>query len=268
MWENKKAVFIIGSPRSGTTWLLRLLRLHSQVAIASEPYLKLKGEKEESNFFNYHIKEVKFKNELQKRNFIHKRYFSPLSTSQVAFIDKTPKHSFYLTEITKYFPNCYFIHLIRNGLDVTASLKEFRYLQSKGYHPSGEISRPSNWREEEEFKSLVDVFSDVYTWRLHTEAAFEAKDLSNNYLEIRYEDLLLNVEETLLCLFNYLGINNEIKDIFSIYDPEAPSYLGTDPHIKIVGGINRWKLSLSQIQIEEFISYSGELMKKLGYSLD
>ena len=145
MENNKRFIFIIGAPRSGTSWLQHLLSAHYDVASVNK----------ELNIFwryinpmvnNYELEveannkgepggipviweRKKFDEEIL--NFIFNIYNSiPSSNGQQVIIDKCPTYSFCTELIHYYLPEAKFIHIIRDGRDVAYSFSQLRKQQS------------------------------------------------------------------------------------------------------------------------------------------
>lgn len=87
--------------------------------------------------------------------------------------DKTPHHVRELVRLGKAFPKAKFIHIMRDGRDVSSSLRKKRW-----YGPT--IHAAWIWAES------------VRAGRLAGQALG-----SDRYIEIRYEDLIVNTEATL-----------------------------------------------------------------------
>lgn len=117
-------VFIVGSPRSGTTLLQNLLNHHHQIAQWYEPYYLWE------NFFPVPDHDIWDRNHLTKnmKNRIRnefKRYRK--KSGKPVIVDKTPTHSFNMDIIFTIFPEAKFIHILRDGRDVTCSInREWR----------------------------------------------------------------------------------------------------------------------------------------------
>jgi len=115
-----KTAFIIGSPRSGTTILENILNCHPEVAEWYEPYYLWeryfsagKGDAwDEKEFSNRKSAEI-------KKEF---KIFSEKSNKSIV-LDKSPTHAFNIRLINKIFPDAKWIHILRDGRDVTLSIK-------------------------------------------------------------------------------------------------------------------------------------------------
>tara|TARA_R110001599_G_scaffold310954_1_gene518198 strand:+ start:7784 stop:8230 length:447 start_codon:yes stop_codon:yes gene_type:complete len=130
-----KLVLIVGSPRSGTTWLQKMLASHSAFSTTQETYLF-------SGYLNslnkYWEKEINRNDNrgvgithlIDRSDFIELNKTFALSvlkkikkTSKSEFIiEKTPNNALVLDFIIEMFPNVHVIHLVRDPRSVAASL--------------------------------------------------------------------------------------------------------------------------------------------------
>lgn len=83
-------LFLVGCPRTGTTLIQSLLAAHSQIASFPESHLLLAG--------------------------------GGTRWGQTIWLEKTPLHLLYIKQFEQFIPGVKFIHLLRNGADVVASL--------------------------------------------------------------------------------------------------------------------------------------------------
>jgi hypothetical protein len=267
---DKKAIFIICPPRSGSTWLLRMLGEHSKIAIASAPALGFGGAREESDYFNIHLPRMshakKFSHKKESIQYTRRVYYNVVGKDELAFVDKTPTHALYVKQIHNYFPEAYFIHLNRDGRDVLASLKEFSYLHKKRYAPWGK-TRPDNWHTDPAIKDVVLTDFKIGRWSRHTECCLWAKENVDNYHELRYEDLVCNPLEELRKIFQFIEISvpGEARRIVEHYDPDAAFKTGIHPKIRVRGHADRWKDVLTPQDLNRFMAVSKDNMLKMGY---
>jgi len=149
-FQSKAPVFLVGCPRSGTTLLQSLLAAHPQ--IASFP---------ESKFFHYLVPQYEprrrflglasrqlkprleefFKEEISRPEMLQRLPRIPLMSQYTRkfikilqnlaeeqgksiFLEKTPEHLYHIDYIEKIVPRVRFIHILRNGSDVVASMYE------------------------------------------------------------------------------------------------------------------------------------------------
>ena len=110
--NNRKFLFIIGMPRSGTSLTEQIISSHENVFGGGElPYIK----KIYENYFELN-KKVTIDNLLDcERDYIE--YTSNLDNSDKVFTDKAPLNFFYIGFILKFLPNSKFINIVRNPID-------------------------------------------------------------------------------------------------------------------------------------------------------
>jgi len=113
-----KPVLIIGAARSGTTMMGQLLCNHPDIAYWNEPNHIWKY----GHAYRYSdvLRSDDVKPEI--RTFIYKQFSEFLQKSgKNRFMEKTPSNCFRLPYIMEIFPDARFLHIIRDGRDVTLS---------------------------------------------------------------------------------------------------------------------------------------------------
>ncbi|MGD9332690.1 MAG: sulfotransferase [Desulfobacterales bacterium] len=117
-------VFIVGSPRSGTTILGEMLDRHRQISQWYEPYFVW------DRCFRRHPHDERSRREATPRvinQIRHDFYRYREKSGSRVIVDKSPRNSLKIPFIKTIFPQAQFIHLIRDGRDVTLSIhKEWR----------------------------------------------------------------------------------------------------------------------------------------------
>ena len=124
MSEYGQYVFIIGSPRSGTTLLGDLLDLHPQIGRWYEPYFVLEHHFQEMSHDGRTIEDATD----EVKSYIFHEFEAYRRKRNCQFVvDKTPRNCFRILFLRQIFPDAKFIHLIRDGRDTTLSIhKEWR----------------------------------------------------------------------------------------------------------------------------------------------
>jgi hypothetical protein len=185
-------IFIVGSPRSGTTLLRRILDRHPALAICGEThfhrlvYLRRKAFGDLSDLANRRrliteyissrqirragLDTAEFVERLSREATSYRAMFSAI-LSYYAEIhgkrrcgEKTPQHAFFLETLCEWFPNAVILHMIRDPRAVVASLQR------------------AEW-------SPGSVVTNARTWLKHNRAARLFRDRTG-YLEVRYEALV------------------------------------------------------------------------------
>jgi hypothetical protein len=112
-------VFIVGSPRSGTTILGELLDRHDHISQWYEPYFVW------DYFFRTAPDDERSETDAspEVRKWIYQNFENFKTKRKCAvLIDKSPRNSLKIPFILKIFPQAKFIHLLRDGRDVTLSI--------------------------------------------------------------------------------------------------------------------------------------------------
>ena len=192
---------IVGAPRSGTTLLRFMLDSHPELAIPPEtgfltlgPTLRGRGDRLRDRFFraivnypepltswpDFEIPEEAFRAALDEINpftlsegyrAFYRLYADRFGKPRSG--DKTPIYCLSLDAIRLVLTEARFIHIIRDGRDAALSLRQM------WFSPGREIETQAAF------------------WRKHVLAGRRAGLGRPDYLEVRYEDLILNTRETL-----------------------------------------------------------------------
>ena len=126
MANSNKPIFIIGSPRSGTSILRLLLDSHPNISCGPESKFLIEMNNLICKKFWFALADFGFdKSYWQLKN---AQYFSDFQyeyarkRGKKRWAEKTPAYSLDLEVINILFPDCQFIHIIRDGHDVLASV--------------------------------------------------------------------------------------------------------------------------------------------------
>jgi hypothetical protein len=177
-------IFIVGSPRSGTS-LLRLI-LDSHPSIACGPETHVLSDLDDS-LGRHWIRLQRYGAEMEYWHGAYAEVFGRFQAEYAArkgkarWADKTPSHAQHLEFVTTLFPEAQVLHVIRDARQVTASA-----LARWGWRRAWAI--PATWRRSVEMA------------RRHGSTAE-----SGHYREVRFEELVGATEETLRGVFEWLG---------------------------------------------------------------
>jgi hypothetical protein len=159
--------------------------------------------------------------------------------------DKTPAYVLQLNCLAEAFPHAKFVHIIRDGRDVSASIIKAGWLNS--------------------------FIKTAEYWHKRVKTAMEAGVTLGNsrYYELRYEQLVLYPEQTLKDLCTWLDL--EYTPMMLEHQRNASNYVSNWQGHNMVkkpidsSRVYAWKTQLSQRQLADFESVAGELLKELGY---
>lgn len=255
-------IFIVGSPRSGTTFLGSCIGELSEVSYHFEPVATKAAarciyEKEWGS--------------LKAKWFYHLVYAWLMrihADGDLRFADKTPRNCFIIDFLQQAFPKAQFIHIIRDGRDAALSHSKKPWMQaaqakSIKYEPGGYPYGPYArfWVETErvtEFETTSDIHRCIWAWRQHTENALKAvtKISKERYHELRYEQLVASPKEEAEQILEFLNIaSQESRHRFH----NAVSKVRPD-------SVGLWKKELSYEQLRQVDQEAGELLRRLNYN--
>jgi hypothetical protein len=273
-----RKVFIVGSPRSGTTWLQAMLASHPCVATGPETaFFKTAAAMEEA-----FLEEVPRPAGLAQY-WTREEFYAALAdlfhraTSKVpapegpgrTFVEKTPEHCYFARLILRCLPGARFIHLVRDGRHVVASL----------------LRAEREWDSRSPARS-AGVAAEV--WNQSVRAARQIPDLladADDYREVRYEDLRQAPQEHLSRLFDWLGLpadpdlvtdivaRNELEKVRQSHGFDAirqPGPSGAGPTREPAGffgagAIGPESSGLTRLQEYQCYRVMGPLLSELGY---
>lgn len=123
----QKAVVVVGSPRSGTTFLSQMFRVHRQVAYLIEPRLVWRyGNDRKSDLLTPEDARPEVCRHIRTE---FARFVEREGKQRLA--EKTPSNSLRMGFVDRVLPDCRFVHIIRNGYDAALSIRKF-WLDSAG----------------------------------------------------------------------------------------------------------------------------------------
>lgn len=144
----------------------------------------------------------------------HRRLFE-----RPRFVSKNPRHALRLRYLHALFPNAHFVHLVRDGRAVVASLLKRRRLSSSSMHRWWG-ARPPGWQA---VRSRPPLDQCAWQWRqiLHVAEQDAAAVLSSDqYTTLHYETLAREPASTLDRLFRAVGLS-----VAPYHASEAGAYL-------------------------------------------
>ena len=291
------APFIVGVGRSGTTLLRMMLDAHPELAIPPETHfvndLLIAGEKirlsperllktvvqdRHRRWGDFGIDEHAYLERLEAIERLNSsdavRAFFELYAEQHGkprWGDKTPDYVKRVRRIGRALPEARFVHVIRDGRDV--ALSHNKRIQRRGLDrrppvPAGEMAR--RWRKRIE------------------KARYDASTVGDRYMEIRYEDLVTDPEETLVrvCELIQIGYDPAMLDYHERAEerlqemardlpagqgrPHRPGEERLQAHALLKeppkkDRVATWKEGMSGADVAEFEEIAGPLLSELGY---
>ena len=257
--------FIIGCPRSGTSILGEAIAKHPRVAYLFEDASISRVIQEGRP--DHRLGRTDASPELLDA-FRRAVLDAASSLEGDVLVEKNPRHVIRIPFLAAAFPGSRFIHIIRDGRDVTASLM-FRNRGPRWGH----VEIPG-WREVLSGQPEANHIRCAIQWRDTVRIARDdARDLPDeSYTELRYEDLLREPARIVGEALGFLGLelHPDVEAFLPrIQDSTVGSYHArkqvrhyVDDHSRRVG---RHTENLTATQLAEVEAVCGPLLRELGY---
>jgi hypothetical protein len=183
-----------------------------------------------------------------------------LKPGSTIVLEKTPAHALCWRDILAVFPDAKFLHIIRDPRAVVASLRA----AGRGW--------ASAWASPR-------IHDNCRLWRSYVKTLRQVPSVTNNYLEVRYEDLKGDGVHALQSIFTWCGVDIPEAEIVKILrqheinrlrSPKAPTlaqdYAGTRQDFFRRGEVDGWRQDLAHGEIVLIERLTGDLMAELGYA--
>ena len=284
------APFVVGVARSGTTLLRMMLDAHPALAIPPETHFIPKlikacedpGADARENaiaLLRGHRRWPDFQldaDELSRRfdqiepfsaGEALRAFYSSYAADQrkERWGDKTPGYARRMRKIESVLPEAHFIHLIRDGRDVTLSQLEVHH-------------------------GAESVEGAAKNWVGGIEKARRNAGRVRNYIEVRYEDLVAEPEPVLrrICAFIALPFDDamlsyheradeRMSEIARDFDRQGESAISAEvrasQHSRVASPpqtarAGRWRTEMSETDRKAFEAVAADLLADLGYELE
>jgi hypothetical protein len=256
-----RPVFVIGAPRSGTTFLGSCLGRLPEISYHYEPRLTKAAAR------------CVYDGSWSSRRAaaVFRLSYSALLLAALdgghRFAEKNPENSFLVPFLAAEFPGAQFIHIVRDGRDAAVSHAEKPWLAaasaSSGQRGmAGQLHGPrARWWVEpprrEEFAQVSDIARSAWCWRRFTEAALDgvARLAPGRAVEVRYEAMVRDPAATADHLAGFLGTSSagrgELRAAMARARPDS---------------VGRWRATLSGQDVAEMEAEIGPLLTRLGYA--
>jgi Sulfotransferase family len=285
---------IVGAPRSGTTLLRLMLDAHPQLAIPPETgfltlasALRSAGQPLQTEVFveaitsfppampgwpDFGIPLADFRRELDRIRLVdvadgfrafYRLYAARFGKSRWG--DKTPGYVLHLCDIAETLPEAHVIHVIRDGRDVSLSLRQC-------------------W-----FSPSQDMRVLAAHWQRHVAEGRRQGARCRRYIEVRYEALVRRSAAVLdeICRFVGLPYASELERYHETAMLRLREHRGrqTRDGVLVVSHeerlrqqqlvtrppdpsrIEAWKETMTAVERSDFEDVAGELLRDLGYEV-
>ena len=201
-------IFVIGSPRSGTTALGHALNHHPELWASMESYVlyQLYGQQRAERVWGHHWDRTNPSwlraEEVDRGEFLAflglgiNALYSSRSGGR-RWIDATPLNTSMVDEVAAMFPGGFFIHIVRDGRLVVRSMGEFRRMLERERGPVPAAEMPA-WTSD--FRSGCETWSEY----VRTALRFERSN-PDRCVTLRNEELLADPRAALAPVLDFIG---------------------------------------------------------------
>lgn len=274
--SDRAPLFVVGAPRSGTTLVYHLLLssdvfpvyvAESKILSCRRRYGPLTSAARRERFLEDFVRSRQFARsglvagefrELAEsgcRRYVDvlRLFMDEMARSQAVdrWAEKTPDHARYLDVLGREFETARFIHVVRDGRDVALSRRKLGWTYSYGG------------------SSLLQLIDGSARWAYLVEMAQVAgKRLGRRYMEIRYEDVVKDLEDALTRLSEFADIPLTVSrvresDIGSL--SRANTAFRDDMSRVSADPVFRWKRRMSEREVSALEAAVGDTLDALGY---
>lgn len=259
----REPIFVVGAPRSGTTFLGACLARVPGISYHFEPVATKAAAR--------YVYEGHWST--GRARLFYRGVYSWLLRvhldGDLRFAEKTPQNSFVIPFLAGAFPGSRFVHIIRDGRDATISYSKKPWLRGESasapprYEPGGYRHGPYArfWVEPErvrEFETTGDLHRCAWAWRRFTESVLQAAEglPVSRYHEVRYEDLIRAPQDE----------SRRLLDFLQIQAPASRHALKAAVAEGKPDSIGRWKAELTDGGLREIEGETAGLLNRLGYA--
>ena len=247
--HDDRLVFVVGSPRSGTTLTARTL--------GEQPGLVDLGEVKPLKAALPGLVDLPLDEQATAVRRILDRFRRFAFVQHLRGVEQTPETSFVIAAALSAYPGSSALHVVRDGRDVVCSLLERGWLsagrEGRDDAGAGYGAYPRFWVEPErrdEFEQVSDARRAAWAWRRYVTSARAAP--AERTVELRYEDLVSIPAEAA----ERVGAGLHL-------DPALLAEAFEAAHGNSVG---RWRQDLTPEQLADVEAEAGDLLAELGYS--
>jgi hypothetical protein len=273
--RDHQSFFLLGMAKSGTTWFQQILNYHPQIICRGETNLNKRWARplrlcidqynqkvSESGADKVYFGDVQseflyFCGVLQ----MMETWLQERGDDNIRFIgERTPNHmAVRIRTWDKYFPDCKFVHIIRDPRDVAVSACLFWTRRNPDNH-SEQLSTPAI-----HFEKFIRLWTDQID-----KCRAAAAEIPSRYLEVRYEDLINSPNVTLTKVFTFLDALNT-EDIVencllrASFEKQTGRTRGDEDisgHKIRKGVVGDW---VNYLDVESVLKKYGGVLEKYGY---
>jgi sulfotransferase family protein len=269
-------LFVVGCPRSGTTLLQRMLNHHPQLAVSNDTHFIPRVLVDEVNplvtselienvvhykrFYRLGL-DIQTAREIGERSHDFRQFVSGLYDAFASVNgkpfggEKTPDYVKCLSLLHYLFPDSKFIHIIRDGRDVALSMLQWAATSIKG------PSKFDLWRT-----NPVAVCALFWRWQV-MKGLLDSAQMRRFYLEIRYEELVLEPETILKRIASFLELpySDDMMRFYVGKTRPGTHLSAKSAWLPATPGLRNWRSQMAAKDVELFEALAGDLLDLFSY---
>lgn len=256
----RRPVFVIGSPRSGTTFLGEALSHVSELSYHFEPRLTkaAAGLVYDGSW------------SARRAAPVFSLFYAALllvnGDGGKRFAEKNPENCFIAPFLASTFADAVFVHIVRDGRDAAVSHAEKPWLRAASRHSGRKGRGGATWgpnarfwvksARRAEFEAGSDLARTAWAWRQFTGAACEGLGRidADRWTRLRYEDVVRDPDGTAVALAGFLG-----------FDESGLGQLRRGLAAASVSSVGRWRKAVPEEAQQALTEACGPLLAELGY---
>jgi hypothetical protein len=247
--HDDRLVFVVGSPRSGTTFTAR--------ALGGQPGLVDLGEVKPLKAALPGLVDLPAEEQAAAIRRILDRVRRLAFVQHLRGVEQTPETSFVVGAALAAYPGSTALHVVRDGRDVVCSLLERGWLSAgragRDDARAGYGAHARFWVEPDrraEFEQASDARRAAWAWRRYVTSARQAPE--ERTLELRYEELTADPAAAAERVGTRLHLDPGL--LAAAFEPAHGNSVG------------RWRQDLTPEQVADVEAEAGDLLAELGYS--
>lgn len=207
-------VFIVGSPRSGTSIFNKMISECKDVADFSEAIFVWSPQDKDKNCD--HVKGEDDVSQEDEERIKGGFGFYQFIRGKRIFVNKCPRSSVRIPFIQKIFPEAKYIHVYRDGRAVVNSIIDI--VEREDFRkdiPLGAFCKPHNWKD---LMKLERLECHSHQWKeimiaIQNDSKMIDKD---QWLEVKYEDFCINPSDVMSEVFKFINAEPTEQQLLKI----------------------------------------------------